>query len=86
MKFENEKQQQGHDFAYGAIVCIGRLCVFWIIIVLTVSLLRSVFAIGLDDSDSNGWNRSGLKIHLDAKTGIEYLSDGKGGLIERQSR
>lgn len=41
------------------------------------------FGIGTDDTDLNGWNRSGLTVHTDYKTGIQYLSDGRGGLIRR---
>jgi hypothetical protein len=39
---------------------------------------------GTDDSDISGWNRSGFKVMTDHKTGIQYLSDGHGGLIERK--
>lgn len=86
MKLKNEDQYKGYDFAQGAILCIAK---FWIIgfcLIGLVALLCNFFGLGVDDSDSNGWNRSRLKILTDAKTGIEYLSDGKGGLIERQSR
>jgi len=38
----------------------------------------------MDDSDTSFFNRSDLKVHVDAKTGIEYLSDGNGGLIRRE--
>jgi hypothetical protein len=38
----------------------------------------------MDNTDDGIFNRSGLKLHIDAETGIHYLSDGNGGLIIRQ--
>ena len=44
-----------------------------IIIVLIVSFYRNEFNFGLDDSDLDGWNRSGFEVLKDHKTGKEYL-------------
>lgn len=41
---------------------------------------------GMESSDKSRWNRSGLTIRTDQKTGIEYLSDGHGGLVRRDTR
>ena len=44
-----------------------------ILIILIVMLVRNQFDFGLDDSDLDGWNRSGFEILKDHKTGKEYL-------------
>ncbi len=44
-----------------------------ILIILIVMLVRNQFDFGLDDSDLDGWNRSGFEILKDYKTGKEYL-------------
>lgn len=38
-----------------------------------------------DDSDKSAEIRSGMKVHTDYKTGLQYLSDGRGGLMPRIS-
>ena len=44
-----------------------------ILIILIVMLVRNQFDFGLDDSDLDGWNRSGFEVLKDYKTGKEYL-------------
>ena len=44
-----------------------------ILIILIVMLVKNQFNFGLDDSDLDGWNRSGFEILKDYKTGKEYL-------------
>ena len=44
-----------------------------ILIILIVVLVKNQFDFGLDDSDLDGWNRSGFEILKDYKTGKEYL-------------
>ena len=36
-------------------------------------LVKNQFDFGLDDSDLDGWNRSGFEVLKDHKTGKEYL-------------
>ena len=36
-------------------------------------IIANTFNLGTDDSDKNGWNRSGFTIMTDHKTGIQYL-------------
>lgn len=38
---------------------------------------------GLDSTDVNPFNRSGMSLHVDNMTGCEYLGAAKGGLIPR---
>ena len=44
-----------------------------ILIILIIMLVRNQFDFGLDDSDLDGWNRSGFESLKDYKTGKEYL-------------
>ena len=44
-----------------------------ILIILIVMLVRNQFDFGLDDSDLDGWNKSGFEVLKDHKTGKEYL-------------
>ena len=44
-----------------------------ILIILIIMLVRNQFNFGLDDSDLDGWNRSGFEVLKDYKTGKEYL-------------
>lgn len=44
-----------------------------ILIILIIVLVRNQFDFGLDDSDLDGWNRSGFEVLKDHKTGKEYL-------------
>jgi hypothetical protein len=50
-----------------------------ILIILIVMLVKNQFNFGLDDSDLDGWNRSGFEVLKDHKTGKEYLY--KNGII-----
>ena len=74
-----EWQKIGHDLANGA-------CWYLAKIILLAGLMLYLYGgliKGIDDSDISKWKRSGLKIHTDARTGVQYLSDGHGGLTPR---
>ena len=79
-----EKEREGYEWAWGVSRHAGEIIIAAALIGSVLLLLRIMLSIGVDDSDQNGWKRSGLKIHKDAKTGIEYLSDGNGGLVRRE--
>lgn len=79
----NEAQKLGYDFAAGACICLLKVAIAYIILRLLLSTLCAYYGIGVDDSDQGPWHRSDLRVLRDAKTGIEYLSDGHGGLIKR---
>lgn len=66
---------------------IDQLWIFAPVILLAVLvaiLFRNICGIGVDDSDLDGWHRSGMKVMTDHKTGIQYLSDGHGGMVRRE--
>lgn len=80
------EQQKGYDFAHGAACYLGQLAVWVGLAMALFGLVRNAGGWGLDDSDWDGWTRSGLRVHVDAKTGIEYISDGNGGLVRREPK
>lgn len=79
-------EEAGYGLAKGAFRYLGYI--FCPIIILLALLMagQAIFGWGIDDTDVSGWDRSGLRLHLDAKTGVQYLSDGKGGLTPRIDR
>lgn len=75
---EKEMENYGYQFTKGVARYLFNLLIALFIVLFVFNLFHKV-----DDSDVSRWNRSGLRIHTDNKTGIQYLSDGKGGLIPR---
>lgn len=73
-----ERQRIGYDIAIGVIQAVG---VAVTIIALFVAVCNT-FNLFTDDSDKDGWRRSGATVVRDYKTGKEYLCRG-GALIER---
>ena len=47
------------------------IIIIWFILIIV--LVKNQFNLGLDDSDLDGWNRSGFETLKDYKTGKEYL-------------
>ncbi len=80
---DEELRRIGKQITQGACLQLARMLTVFIVLLVLFHWARNHFDIGLDDTDFNGRNRSGLILHIDHKTGIEYLSDGRGGLIQR---
>jgi hypothetical protein len=80
----NDAQHKGFDYAFGALLCVAYCWLIGLVVLGGTMLVCQLSGCGMDDSDTGPRRRSGLRIHTDAKTGIQYLSDGKGGLIERR--
>lgn len=76
-------RQAGAAYTTGALVAISNIVVIVAILALIGNAIRNRFDINTDDTDYDGRNRSGLSLHTDAKTGVQYLSDGKGGMHVR---
>lgn len=51
----------------------------WALLTIIVNSL----SLGTDDSDMDGWHRSGMAVHTDNLTGIQYLSVPGGGVTPR---
>jgi len=75
----DQYRRVGYDFTMGMLHAIGVI----VIIGMALQLGLNAFQFNVDDSDYNGFNRSGLTVHTDHKTGLQYLSDGNGALIQR---
>ena len=52
---------------------------------IMIYIIAGTFDIRIDNSDKDGFNRSGLSVHTDYKTGLQYLSNGD-TLIPRLDR
>jgi hypothetical protein len=72
----------GLHFGLGLIAAVGTV----MILAILLQLLLNVFGMGTDATDQDAWNRSGMRLHKDAETGIEYLSTSGGGLTPRSYR
>jgi len=76
MKQEYEKQ--GYYFAKGVLkLMVQFLCLLFILSMLLGLIMPT------DDSDVNWHKRSGLTIHTDDKTGLQYFSTPNGGITPR---
>jgi hypothetical protein len=78
------KEKEGYELMHGAMSCLCDYILWGVIILLLLGLLKNCCGWDIDDSDQDSFHRSGLSIHRDAKTGVEYLCDGHGGMIERK--
>lgn len=78
-----EGEQLGYDFANGVIRC----CLKWFSLGFIISMVILVLANSLnlltDETDLDGWNRSGLRLHMDHGTGVQYISTKDGHLTVR---
>lgn len=63
---KKSKQQEGYDLAKGVTAHLGVLFMIGIILIWIYNNARNTFNWGLDDSDRDGGNRSGLIVHTDA--------------------
>ena len=79
------KEDDGYYWMRGVIKAATGYALQVFAALLVLFLLRLALGIGVDSTDRDRWHRSGLKVLVDAKTGVEYLSDGDGGLTPRLS-
>jgi hypothetical protein len=56
---------------------------FTVLAIVAVVLLVNYTGYGVDDSDRDGWHRSGVSVITDHKTGLQYLSTWTGGITPR---
>ena len=57
--------------------------VVWLVVGIGVPIIKNIFSVGVDDTDADAWNRSGMRVYTDAKTGVQYLGTVRGGLTLR---
>jgi hypothetical protein len=81
-----ELKYKARCYTDGVISCLARIAMWFIIIGIIVNGFRWVTGFGMDSTDKSGWQRSGLKLHVDNMTGVHYLSDGYGGMTVRLNK
>lgn len=57
--------------------------VVWLVAWIGVPIIKIIFSTDVDDTDIDAWNRSGMRVYTDAKTGVQYLGTERGGLTVR---
>lgn len=82
--FNMSPKDIGYDLTLGVISCLIHFAIACVIIASVAICISNYFGWGTDSTDKDGWNRSGLTVHRDALTGVEYVSDGNGGMCVRQ--
>lgn len=77
--FKHPATEFGFHFGLGFIgaISVGAA------VLLAGQVIANTLSLGTDDSDLSGWRRSGLVIHTDYKTGLQYLRAPDGGLTPR---
>ena len=75
---KKEIERLGYYFARGASKYFALVVLIGVAFILILSFARSY-----DSSDVNRWDRSGLRIHTDQLTGVQYLSVAGGGITPR---
>ena len=78
------KEKEGYALAKGVSLYIANMIISIALLFVVVLVVRNSFGIGVDSTDESAWKRSGFTVLKDAKTGVEYLSDGHGGLVKRE--
>jgi hypothetical protein len=79
----NEINELGQAIGKGIVLQLANYALILLAVSLGFRFASACFGWGTDDSDKNGFYRSGLTIKTDYRTGVQYLSDGKGGLTVR---
>jgi hypothetical protein len=73
----------GEQLTAGALRYLSLFALVITLLLIVFALARDLLEIGVDDSDTSARERSGLAIHTDAKTGVQYVSTPGGGLHVR---
>lgn len=75
--------ETGYQLAKGFGRYAAKVIITGVIVLKMFGIILKMFGWGIDTTDESTWNRSNLKPLKDAATGVQYLSDGKGGLTPR---
>jgi len=78
-----ELQELGQAIGRGIVKELAHYVLVFLAVSLVLKYVSGYFGWWTDDSDKSGFERSGLSIKTDHKTGVQYLSDGKGGMMVR---
>lgn len=80
---KSTEQLKAEQYTHGVVMY---LCGFLSKLIVTIIIIASLLALSgfnKDSTDTSNWHRSGMRLYTDAATGVQYLSDGKGGLTPR---
>lgn len=58
---------------------LGTACIVYV----ALFSIRGCGGYGMDDTDTDSWNRSGVIVRTDAKTGVQYLETAGGAITPR---
>lgn len=76
----SEEREKAYESARGAGDYLLEILLYGFVGFMMFGIFLNQFNIRTDDSDKDGWNRSGLKIHTDHLTGVQYVSTRGGGM------
>ena len=71
----NQFFKMGFHFTWGALCCLG--------VMMIIGMVTGLLFFPPDDCDKSFWDRCGLEVKTDNKTGVQYLITPSGGIIER---
>ncbi len=66
----SESESKACNVTKGIINVVCKILVIWLLFTAVINTL----SIGTDDTDYSGWKRSGMSLHTDNATGMQYLS------------
>jgi len=73
----------GRSFAKGVVSVVGEMVVVFVVFLFAMRLIMGLTGIGVDSTDKSKWQRSGVELITDAKTGLQYLKTAGGGITPR---
>ena len=74
----NYFEHRGYHYAKGVCKYLGKVLIIFIMAMFLLILISPT-----DDSDLSWYKRSGLRIHTDYKTGLQYFATMDGGITPR---
>lgn len=73
----------GREISKGILRGLWDFALYALLVISCVSVIWNALGLGMDDSDTGPWKRSGFAVRTDALTGRQYLESSKGFLTPR---
>ena len=84
------REEKKHWQGVGYHIAIGVMTAAWVVVVASMVLAYLISGTGwvhpTDYCDRSTWDRCGMKVLTDAKTGQQYLETPGGGIIARATK
>lgn len=80
---ERFSESLGREISKGILRGMADFALYAFLAISCVSMIWNALGLGMDDSDSSPWKRSGFAVRTDALTGRQYLESSKGFLTPR---